>query len=89
MRTPLKTAAALALAVPVLALAACGSTHATAAPPAAAASPVTQATTVTDPSGLACAALDGAGYCPGDDPAPSTRRPPRTRSGWPSAARSP
>jgi hypothetical protein len=33
---------------------------------------VAQATTVTDPSGMACAALDDAGYCPGDDPAPPT-----------------
>lgn len=29
----------------------------------------TEAPTVTDPSGQACAALDAAGYCPGDDPA--------------------
>jgi hypothetical protein len=38
-------------------------------PPATTASPVAQ--TFTDPSGLACAAPDDAGYCPGDDPAPT------------------
>ena len=30
---------------------------------------ITEAPTVTDPSGQACMALDSAGYCPGDDPA--------------------
>jgi hypothetical protein len=40
-------------------------------PAATTASPVTQATTFTDPSGMACAAPDTAGYCPGDDPAPT------------------
>ena len=75
MRQTLKTAAALAVAAPILALAACGTQHATVTPAAATSPAATQATTVTDPSGLACAALDTAGYCPGNDPAPAPSTP--------------
>lgn len=32
-------------------------------------------TSDTDPNGLACQALDAQGYCPGDDPAPTTQAP--------------
>jgi hypothetical protein len=67
---------ALVLLFVVIGIASGGSKTPAAAPSShatATASPVVaQATTVTDPSGMACAALDDAGYCPGDDPAPPT-----------------
>ncbi len=59
----------------------------------ATASPVAQ--TFTDPNGLACAAADDAGYCPGDDPAPATTAPVNpvyrtlTAHGWAQIAKDP
>jgi hypothetical protein len=35
-------------------------------------------TTVTDPNGIACATLDSAGYCPGDDPGSQANPTPAT-----------
>jgi hypothetical protein len=57
-----------ALATAGLMLAACASQPPVPAPPPAPAA--TMQATVTDPSGTSCTALDAAGYCPGDDPAP-------------------
>ena len=67
-RTTLAAAAAAATAV--LALAACSGTPAVPHVKATAAQ-TTPAPTFTDPAGNECLALDSAGYCPGNDPAPA------------------
>jgi hypothetical protein len=65
---------ALVLAFTVIGIAAGGKAPASQPSTRAAvtASPAAQATTFTDPSGMACVEADDAGYCPGDDPAPPT-----------------
>ena len=55
-------------AVAVLAVTACAGNAHPAAGSAHIARKTTPAAQVTDPNGQSCAALDGLGYCPGDDP---------------------
>jgi hypothetical protein len=64
----------ISLAIFIVAMSVLGSlgshkTASTAAAPRTSTSAPVQAVTATDPNGLACAQLDPAGYCPGDDPA--------------------
>ena len=73
----------LAVAAVVAVLAGCGSTAATQA--ASKSVPAPTATTVVDPNGLACVALDNVGYCPGDDPAQAPVTPKATHKATPKA----
>ena len=66
---------AMAVSIGVLSLAACGTTAKAPAPAPAA---TTSAPAVTDSAGNTCTALDAAGYCPGDDPAPVATVDPAT-----------
>jgi hypothetical protein len=61
----------IALIALVFLLTGCASSTATHHVTAAASTTAPGTSTVTDPAGNACASLDNAGYCPGDDPAPA------------------
>jgi hypothetical protein len=64
----------LAAAAILLGAAACSSGSTATAPPPASSAPASSApapATATDLAGNTCATLDAAGYCPGNDPAPT------------------
>jgi hypothetical protein len=76
LRWTLAGIASLFLLIIIVSVAAGGGSKGTpAAPQKSTSAPAVQVTTATDPNGLACTALDSAGYCPGDDPAPATKAP--------------